>query len=727
MIKLQLSAFSDESSKVFDEQIAALKRNGITYMEMRNVDGKNVSALTIPQAKEYANRLRGEGLAVWAVGSPIGKVKISENMQTYYDKVRHTCEIANTLGCDKIRMFSFSEAYQEREKVIEYLSQMVEIGRKYGVGMYHENEKGMYGDTVARTEDILNSVNNLKSVYDPANFLQVGESAQKSLDALHARADYFHIKDCIQATGELVPAGYGDGKIEELVRRIDKDTTLSVEPHLCIFDGYADIDETPMKNKFVYQSNMAAFDAAVKGSAAYEMIKGQLSHYINHPAFYGLVVKDEPSAWMFDESIPSGAEDRKSGTFGFTYKTLKRVALEEYGKDIYIHANLLPAATYSTFYKTHQAGQAFPELTIKRYGEITGMDVSGYADGGSTDFVADMGSAFYDDLENYIEYIGASSPGNNAQAERDMWMAIMRERFGKYCELFLQATGSPYLMADLYPVYGKTLKDRYLMELQTMAEVAATYGVDLHIVTQTMTELAGDNINAERLLSTQDVKWLNNTLLSYGVKNIVYFTYHIRGSAETFYRDTSFIDENGEKTEIWYAMQEIMAQNKAFESTYQAFDIIASKTYYNPLAVHDGLYGKYANDINYRDGELYADDSVTFIALQDLSIQGELSMVSEFTDGKGNYMYALMNVTDSKYATDVGAYEQAWLQFGEEYTHVIVWRDGVQTLIALDENNALEIENAAGEAVFIIPYRYVDKSGFYYDNEEEDNGAYFPV
>ena len=132
------------------------------------------------------------------------------------------------------------------------------------LNMYHENEKGVYGDTVARTEDILNSVNNLKSVYDPANFLQVGESAQKSLDTLHARADYFHIKDCIQATGELVPAGYGDGKIEELVRRIDKDTVLSVEPHLCIFDGYADIDETPMKNKFVYKTNEVAFDAAVK-------------------------------------------------------------------------------------------------------------------------------------------------------------------------------------------------------------------------------------------------------------------------------------------------------------------------------------------------------------------------------------------------------------------------------------------------------------------------------
>ena len=52
MIKVKLCAFSDEASSALDGQIAALKRNNIPYMEMRTVNGKNVTTLTVDEAKE---------------------------------------------------------------------------------------------------------------------------------------------------------------------------------------------------------------------------------------------------------------------------------------------------------------------------------------------------------------------------------------------------------------------------------------------------------------------------------------------------------------------------------------------------------------------------------------------------------------------------------------------------------------------------------------------------
>ena len=264
MAKIQLCAFSDESNNSFEGQIEALKRNGLTYMELRSVDGKSVAELTVEEAQAYAKRLQEEDLAVWSIGSPLGKIRITDDVNKYYETVEHVCKLANALGTDKIRMFSFYDAYEERDKVIAYLTETVKIGKKYGVNMYHENEKGIYGDVVARVEDVLSSVKGLKQIYDPANYLQVGETADTSLDRLHATTDYFHIKDCIQATDEIVPAGYGDGKLDELVARIKKDTVLSVEPHLAIFKGYDKLDATPLKGKFVYESNEAAFDAAVK-------------------------------------------------------------------------------------------------------------------------------------------------------------------------------------------------------------------------------------------------------------------------------------------------------------------------------------------------------------------------------------------------------------------------------------------------------------------------------
>ncbi|MBQ5662300.1 MAG: sugar phosphate isomerase/epimerase [Clostridia bacterium] len=262
---IRLSAFSDEAGNSLKEQIEALKRNGISYMEIRNVDGVNVQKMTLEQAEEIQRELEANGIAVWSVGSPVGKVKLKEDFcfEDYLEDVRHICKLANIFKTDKIRMFSFFLAYDKAEEVYGYLRRMVEVANEYGVQLYHENEKKIYGDTSERVLDIMAHVDGLKYIYDPANYLQVDEKADTTLDLLHGKTDYFHIKDVILETGELVPAGYGDGKIDRLIEMITDDKVLSIEPHLAIFEGYSTIDDEQMKNKFHFSSNGEAFDAAV--------------------------------------------------------------------------------------------------------------------------------------------------------------------------------------------------------------------------------------------------------------------------------------------------------------------------------------------------------------------------------------------------------------------------------------------------------------------------------
>lgn len=262
---IRLSAFSDEAGNSLAEQIAALKRNGISYMEIRNVDGVNVQKMTVEQAEAIQRELEANGIAVWSVGSPVGKVKLKEDFcfEDYLEDVRHICKLANIFKTDKIRMFSFFLAYDKAEDVYAYLRRMVEVADEYGVKLYHENEKKIYGDTSERVLDIMAHVDGLKYIYDPANYLQVDEEADTTLALLHGKTDYFHIKDVILETGELVPAGYGDGKIDRLIEMITDDKVLSIEPHLAIFEGYSTIDDEQMKNKFHFSSNGEAFDAAV--------------------------------------------------------------------------------------------------------------------------------------------------------------------------------------------------------------------------------------------------------------------------------------------------------------------------------------------------------------------------------------------------------------------------------------------------------------------------------
>lgn len=278
---IKLSAFADEAGNSLKEQILALKRNGISLLELRSIDGKNVAEFTVEEAKGYKEELDKNGIQVWSIGSPIGKVDVNVDFSEYLQKVKHVCNLACIFNTDKIRMFSFFNSYSQPEKVFNYLSEMVKVASSYGVCLYHENEKEIYGDTKEHVLQIMNNVVGLKFIYDPANYLQCGEKADETLKLFHNKTDYFHIKDVIFETDELVPAGYGDGKIFELISKIDSDKVLTLEPHLAVFDAYKSIDNTEMKHKFDFKNAGEAFDFACVSlknlleKAGYKEIKGE--------------------------------------------------------------------------------------------------------------------------------------------------------------------------------------------------------------------------------------------------------------------------------------------------------------------------------------------------------------------------------------------------------------------------------------------------------------------
>ena len=65
---MKIYAFADEASPSIDEQIAAMKRNGLNGLEIRGVDGENVSVISLNKAREVRRKLEEAG----ASGMPTG-------------------------------------------------------------------------------------------------------------------------------------------------------------------------------------------------------------------------------------------------------------------------------------------------------------------------------------------------------------------------------------------------------------------------------------------------------------------------------------------------------------------------------------------------------------------------------------------------------------------------------------------------------------------------------
>lgn len=242
---MRISGFSDEIDKNIDIQFAVLNKLGIKYFEPRGIDGKNISLLTLDEAKDLKAKMDTAGIKASSIGSPIGKVDISDADKDF-ELFKHIVEIAKILDCKFIRMFSFYNAYGKKDAVISALKRMSDYAEKEEVVLLHENEKDIYGDTAERCLEILEAVNseNFKAVFDPANFVQCGEDTIKAFDMLKKHIAYMHIKDS-REDKTIVPAGAGAGNLKYILDSLKNDGYdgfLSLEPHLGTFEGLADLE-----------------------------------------------------------------------------------------------------------------------------------------------------------------------------------------------------------------------------------------------------------------------------------------------------------------------------------------------------------------------------------------------------------------------------------------------------------------------------------------------------
>ena len=180
----KLAAFADEAGESLDVQIAAMVRNGIDYLEIRGVDGQNVSQITAAKAREVKEQLAAAGRSVWSVGSPFGKIGIEDEFAPHLELFKRGLETAAILGAKHLRLFSFyvpqSRAEEFRDEVFSRMERFLEAAQGSGILLCHENEKGIYGDIAARCLELHQNFPALKAVFDPANFIQCGQGTKEA-------------------------------------------------------------------------------------------------------------------------------------------------------------------------------------------------------------------------------------------------------------------------------------------------------------------------------------------------------------------------------------------------------------------------------------------------------------------------------------------------------------------------------------------------------------------
>ena len=150
--KIIISAFADEYATELCEQIAGMRKLGIKNIEIRGVDGENISVIPEDKIALIKKELDKNGISVSAIGSPIGKIKVNADIEAHFAMAERIFKTANVLGTKYVRMFSFyrseqCSAEEYKESVYSYLEKLLSLAEKYGVILCHENEEAIYGES----------------------------------------------------------------------------------------------------------------------------------------------------------------------------------------------------------------------------------------------------------------------------------------------------------------------------------------------------------------------------------------------------------------------------------------------------------------------------------------------------------------------------------------------------------------------------------------------------
>lgn len=240
---ITLSAFADEVSPDPVEQFDVLLRCKVKHVELRSAWKTNVLDLSDEQISIIEKLLKERGMGLSAIGSPIGKVKISDPWEPHLQRFQRAITLAKRFETPNIRVFSYYPAddnrpwADHRTEVLRRMQIKADLADKAGLRLVHENESRIYGEDPIRVLDLFRSIPHpaFKAAYDPANYVHGGYNPLNAWHMTKEHTVHLHIKDWIHGQEKGVLTGAGQGRIAEVLTdalQLGYRGFATLEPHL---------------------------------------------------------------------------------------------------------------------------------------------------------------------------------------------------------------------------------------------------------------------------------------------------------------------------------------------------------------------------------------------------------------------------------------------------------------------------------------------------------------
>jgi len=239
------TGISDEAGASIERQIAAHKELGWQHLELRMVNGVNLTDVDDATFEHVVEAVEAAGMTVCCFASQLANWgrPITSDFNVDLQEMERAIPRMKRLGTRYIRCMSYpNDGWTERawrDEVVWRLRDLAKLAQDNDLILVHENCNGWGGESPANTLDLIRFVNNpaFKLVFDTGNTFAHKQDALEYLRAVIDHVVHVHIKDgFLDGTKNVFTyPGEGSCQVEACVRLLIEhgyDGGYSIEPHI---------------------------------------------------------------------------------------------------------------------------------------------------------------------------------------------------------------------------------------------------------------------------------------------------------------------------------------------------------------------------------------------------------------------------------------------------------------------------------------------------------------
>ncbi len=274
---MYLTGITDEASDSLERQIQVCTELGWRWIDLRTIDGVNITNIPEPEFDTLLEKLTDAGLRISSFGSAIANWgrRVTDSLETDLEELKRAIPRMHKAGTKFLRIMSYrpedgGSPQNLETEVIRRLREIVRRAEDGGIVCVHENCDTWGGQSYEHTLRLLEELDSpaFSLVFDTGNPVETRDHRDTAMttyqDAfefyrtVRDHISYVHIKDGYVKNEQTVYTypGEGGARVPEILKDLYEfgyDGGFSIEPHVAVVfhDPSVTADEQERWHSFV--------------------------------------------------------------------------------------------------------------------------------------------------------------------------------------------------------------------------------------------------------------------------------------------------------------------------------------------------------------------------------------------------------------------------------------------------------------------------------------------